>query len=447
MRAYLGIIAVFVFVHVPTWAQQKYSILQGTTSDTVTHFTVVAPDTDDLRFEVTSHLQRQPIFPSKVEPVHQPDSRWVVYRLKFENLDPKQRYVLRAVDEDSHVVDQRNFKTLVTQNSNGRIALVSCMLRQFHNPFMWSNLALPQNRPDLMLFLGDAVYLDRSRLLIPKLPKSTREVWQDFVLTRNRLGVYFWKDLVPIVSVWDDHDSGGDNVDAKNFPLMAKIREVYEIFFANEPIEGKIFAGPGMARRFDAFGKNFVMLDGRSYRELDSNSPLFGQEQEAWLTESIQPGANFILNGSQFFGGYLRKDSLEYNWPAHYRDFNQRLRAIGEAKNASFVFASGDIHFSQIQHIEKEVFGYPTVEITSSSAHSTIVPGYHRVLQWFRPNPRHTSGVSTHNVLLVDLDSSSRSFDFKVRSLTWRGKTAFAENLSVGGPCERFLLTQKVLAL
>ncbi len=444
MRASLGIIAILTFIHWPSWAQQKYSILQGTTSDSVTHFTVVAPNSDDLRFEVISHHQRLPIDPTKMERVQQPESPWVVYRLKFENLDPSQRYVLRTVNEDTHVVDQRNFKTFDTQKDEGRIALVSCMLRQFHNPFMWGNLALPKNRPDLMLFLGDAVYLDRSRLLFPKLPKSTREVWEDFVLNRNRLAVYFWKDLVPIVSVWDDHDSGGDNVDAKSYQMMAKIREIYQVFFANEPIEGKLRKGPGMAKQFEAFGKNFVMLDGRSYRELDPKSPLFGQEQETWLAESIQPGANFILNGSQFFGGYLRKDSLEHNWPAHYTDFNRRLRAIGEAKNASFVFASGDIHFSQIQHIEPEIFGYPSVEVTSSSAHSTIVPGYHRVLQWFRPNPRHSSGVSTHNVLLLELDSSVRSFDFKVRSLTWRGKIAFTENLSVAGPCEKFLITQKV---
>jgi alkaline phosphatase D len=443
MRAFFGIIAVLTFIHCPAGAQQKYSILQGTTSDTVTHFTVVAPSSDNLRFEVIGDTQRNLDSPMKSERVSHPNSPWVVYRLKFEGLNPNARYVLRTIDVDNHVVDQRNFKTLETRGAQGRIALVSCMLRQIHNPFLWKNLALPQNRPDLMMFLGDSVYLDRSRLLSTKLPKSSLEVWQSFVLSRNRLGVYFWRDLVPILSVWDDHDSGGDNVDPKSFPFMAQVRQVYETFFANEPIEGRINAGPGMAKQFEAFGKNFLMLDGRSFRGLDPESPMFGKEQESWLAERVQPGGNIILNGSQFFGKHLRKDSLEYNWPAYAPEFNHRLRAIGEAKDASFVFASGDIHFSQIQHLEPEILGYPTVEITSSSAHSMIFPGYHRALHWFRPNPRHSSGVSTHNVVLLEMNSSVQSLDFEVRSLTWRGKTAFAESVSVGGPCERLLNAAK----
>jgi hypothetical protein len=443
MRALLGIFALSIFLSAGASAQEKYSILQGSTSDSVTHFTIVAPAADQLKFEAISNNQRVPVFPSKMERVPHTDSDWVVYRLKFEGLRSTDRYVLRSLDQDNHVVDQRNFKTLVTKSGAGRIALVSCMLSQFHNPFMWNNLAKPNNRPDLMLFLGDAVYLDRDRLLIPKLPKSTLEVWNDFVRSRNKLNVYFWKDLVPVVSIWDDHDSGGDNIDAR-FPLMHNIRKVYDIFFANEAIPGTLELGPGLSKQFEAFGKNIIMLDGRSYRELDPESPLFGKEQEDWMIGKIKSGANLIISGSQFFGGSLKKDSLESNWPEHYKRFTERLRIEGERRNASYVFASGDIHFSEIQHIEEEIFGYPSVELTSSSAHSMIVPGYHRMLQLISRNPRQSSAVSTHNVLLMELDSAVHTFDFQVRALTWRGRMPFVEQISIGGPCEKVLLPKKV---
>lgn len=441
MRAFLGLLTVSCFVIWPAWAQENYSIMQGATSDTVTHFTIVAPANEELKFEAISKEGRQPIFPTRTERVVHPHSDWVVYRLKFEGLQASERYKLRTLQKDNQVVDQRNFKTLITQTGAGRIALVSCMLRQFHNPFMWNQLAKPENRPELMLFLGDAVYLDRSELLLAKLPKSTYEVWEDFVKSRNRLNVYYWKDLVPIVSIWDDHDSGGDNVTAK-FELMRNIRKVYDTFFANEEIPGALVHGPGLAKQFEAFGKNFIMLDGRSYRELDSESPLFGKAQEDWLIEKIQPGANLIISGSQFYGGTLNKDSLESNWPEDAKRFTERLKTEGEKRNASYVFVSGDIHFSQIQHLEPALYGYPTVELTSSSVHSMIIPGYHRLINLIKPNARMSSGVSTHNVLLMELDSAIHAFDFKVRALTWRGKMPFAEDISVGGPCEKALLTQ-----
>lgn len=442
MRYLLGMIAFSFFTSHSAQAQEKYSILQGSTSDSVTHFTVVAKAEESLRFEAIARGGREPVAPTHVERVTQAGSDWVVYRMRFENLNAQERYVLRTLNAENHVADQRNFKTLIMSTGRGRIALMSCMLRQFHNPFMWNQLEKPQNHPDLMLFLGDSVYLDRSRLLFKKLPKSLLEVWTDFVRSRNKLNVYFWRDLVPVVSIWDDHDSGGDNIDAR-FQLMAKIRSVYDTFFANEEIPGVLDHGPGLSKQFEAFGKNFVMLDGRSFRELDPESPLFGKTQEDWLMQKIRPGANLIISGTQFFDGAYQKDSLESNWPEYFKTFMARMRAHGDANNASYVFASGDIHYSQIQHIEPEILGYPSVELTSSSVHSMILPYYHHFSQLIHPVPRQSSAVSTHNVLLMELDSTVHSFDFQVRALTWRGKMPFAEQISVGGPCEKSLNTEK----
>jgi len=442
MRALFVFIAISCFLQSPAFAQTKYSILQGSTSETVTHFNVVAPASEPLRFEVISNNESQPRSTAKIERVTHPGSEWVVYRMRFEGLKHGDRYILRTLDSSNRVTDQRGFKTLRTHSGAGRIALVSCMMRQLHNPFMWNALAKPENRPDLLLLLGDAVYLDRSRLFFKKLPENSLEVWEDFVKSRNRLNLYYWQNLVPILSVWDDHDSGGDNVSAKSYQMMNQVRVVYDTFFANEEIEGTLKRGPGLAKQFEAFGKNFVILDGRSFRELDDENPLFGQEQEDWLVENIRPGGNLIASGTQFYGGSLRKDSLEFHWPEAAVRFTKRLRTEGERLNASFVFASGDVHFSEVQKLEPELFGYETLEITSSSAHSFAFPGHYL----FKPeNPRRVVATGTHNVVLMEMDSSVLALDFKVRALSWRGKTLFSENVSVGGPCEQWLASRKVL--
>ncbi len=434
-----GLFALLCIFNGEAWAQTNYSILQGATSDTVTHFTIVAKKSETLRFEIVDLLHAQIFDPVKTEKVEHFNSDWVVHRLRVEGLSPQTPYQLRTLNLAGQVVDQRSFKTIDLNAPVGRVALVSCMLRQFHNPFLWNNLGSFENRPDVILILGDSVYLDRSALLTAKRPKNLDEVWEDFVKSRNKLNLYYWQNLVPVISIWDDHDSGGNGVDAK-FLLMAQIRSIYDNFFANEEIPGFLTKGPGVSKQFELFGKNFVMMDGRSFRDLDPMHPLFGREQEDWMFKHVKPGANILLNGIQFFGKSLKKDSFEYNWPVQMEVFFQRLRNEGTKRRASFVFGSGDIHFSEVQSIESEVMGYQTAEITSSSAHSLTFPGFH----FFRPsNPRREAVTSTHNVVLMDFDRRIHGFNFEVRSLGWRGQTPFKNYIYVGGPCEEWLTPER----
>lgn len=393
----------------------------------------MAPRFEHLNFEVTSPFRS--ISPTQEQRIQQSGSDWVVYRMRFEGLNPTETYLLNIREDRSHdIQDQRQFTTISTKSS-GRVALLSCMLRQFHNPFMWNSLSKPENRPDLMLFIGDSVYLDRSRLLFKKNPTSALQVWEDFVRARNKLNVYFWSRLVPIVSVWDDHDAGGDNVDAWSFPFMDQIRGIYETFFANEEIEGLLSKGPALSKRLQIFGQNLIILDGRSFRNMEDAYPLFGKNQERWLFKNIRPGGNLLISGSQFYGGYLKKDSMEFNWPDYAKDFTNRLKEFGALHGSSFAFASGDIHFSQIQHLEADILGYPSVEITSSSVHSMTLPGWHYLYPF---NPRESAATSTHNVILLDFNS--QDLKFHVRSVSWRNGTPFEEDIEVKAPCERLLL-------
>lgn len=424
MQQLLAILIVFSCAAFADDVAPNYSILQGSTSASVTHFTVTAKRGENLVFEARDgDIVHEP---QSVEIKGFEGSDWVVYRLKFENLTLGSNYRLK-IFKDGELKDERGFKMLDPLMKEGKIATTSCMLRQFHNPFLWNQLAKPENKPDLLLILGDVVYLDRASLFTKQNPKTELEVWDSFAKSRNELNLYRWKDLVPTLSIWDDHDSGGDNVDSK-FELMTKIRPIYETYMANDEIKGFIDHGPGLAKKFQLFGKNFIMLDGRSYRGADPLSPLFGTVQELWMLESIQPGANFLLNGIQFWGGYLAKDSMEYNWPEYAVEFGKMLSYAGEKSNAQFAFVSGDIHFSQVQLIEPTILGYETVEITSSSAHSMTFPGRHI----FHPhNPREEAVTSTHNAVLMEFPQSDLPFQFNVKSIGWRGNTLFNKAINI----------------
>lgn len=409
----------------PAWA--KLSILQGSTSESITHFTVVVPVDRDYHYVAVDPADGREVAPLLTEKNSMAGSDWAVQRLRFEGLRAGVTFLLRALDPAGAVIDERRFRMLDPQAHEGRIGLVSCMLTQLHNPGLWSSLALPANRPDLLLILGDAVYLDRASLAIKKFPTTELEVWKGFATSRNTLGLYFWDDLVSVLSVWDDHDSAGDGADG-NSRILPTVRSVYDLFFANEEIAGSLTRGPGLAKQFRIFGKNVIMLDGRSYRSLDANSPMLGQEQEDWMIAQVQPGPNFIMNGIQFYGGFIKKDSLEYNWPNYEPVFSDRIRQVSVLKNAQIAFASGDVHFSEIQAIEPSKIGYPTFEITSSSAHSFAAPGH----QLLKPNnPRRLEVTGSHNAVLLELNDWKPGFNMGVRSLGWRGDTLFEQLLEI----------------
>ena len=159
------------------------------------------------------------------------------------------------------------------------------------------------------------------------------------------------------------------------------------------------------------------------------------------MSERLESGGNMLLSGSQFFGRYIAKDSFDHNWPEEAAQFYQRLKASGAEAGATLLFGSGDIHFSELQRIAAEKFGYATYEITSSSAHSSAFPG-HYLLKGH--NPQRFQVTGTHNVILLEMTppigpavADTAAWRLHVRALGWRGGDLFSSDLRV---CERSLL-------
>lgn len=405
--------------------QPRYSILQGATSQSVATFNVMARLGDALAFDVSGTA------PAAVATHFLPGSPFVTFKLRFEGLGGTKRHLLR-VWAGGRVVDERVFRMLPRNSGARTLAFGSCMVRQLHNPFMWDTLE--REKPDVILLIGDAVYLDRENPLFPSAPENPLAAWTAFARSRETLNLYFWKELRPVLTVWDDHDSGFDNDDA-GYAAMPEMRRIYESFFANEEIPGTIRLGPGLAKAFEFAGRGVIMLDGRSYRNLDPRAPLFGREQEEWLFQRLRPGVNFVFNGSQFFGRFIAKDSFELNWPEAFVGFMARLRERADARGATIVFGSGDIHFSEVQRIEPDYLGYETLEITSSSLHSFAFPGHY----FFKPsNPRRLRVTGTHNAVLLRMDEQD-PYAFKIRSVGWRGNDLFNFDAQIGHPCRAML--------
>lgn len=418
-----------------------FGIAQGPTSDTHTQFAVLAPIAEQVQPAVfDSEGRPQTIL--RLTRARRAFSEWEVLQFEVEGLDPAKFYDLKIFDRQNDLRDLRHFRTLPIHARQARIATLSCMADAFLNASSWNRLE--ERSPDVILMLGDQVYLDRPNMLFQTKPKTEEDIWNRHVSARNKLTIFSWKFLHPIVTVWDDHDFGYDNL-RPPWVLQEASFKAYNDFFPRRPIPGVYENGPGMSSNYRLFHQNIVILDGRSFQSRDVNGTMFGHEQEKWLIERANTPVTWFANGSQMWGGYLEKDSFEFNHPDEFKEFARRLAQLP----TRFLFFDGDVHFSEVMKLETELLGYETREFTSSSMHSSSYPGRHIVNDLLgRKNPRRLGATSTHNFMVHDVKTEeSGAVRLDTRIVTWRGEEPYhdefrLEPFGTPSPCEKILVSR-----
>jgi hypothetical protein len=163
-------------------------------------------------------------------------------------------------------------------------------------------------------------------------------------------------------------------------------------------------------------------MDDRSFRDPQTEKASYwGNRQKEWLLaklgESKTPA--WIVNGNQFFGGYLKKESFEHNYRADFRHFVDSLKNT----EAPVAFASGDVHFSEVMKLEKALLGYSTYEFTSSSMHSYSHNGQ-------RKNPRRLFFEESDNFVVFDIDAD-RKWAIQARCVKTTGEASFSTKVEI----------------
>lgn len=385
------------------------AILQGLTDDTTTQLAVVVPVDELFHYELSA--AGQPKVTIGFERRLRADSNFAVDQVKVSGLVPGVWYDLRVLDDRNNLRDRRQLRSLELSRPRVKFAFASCVNDNFEATETWVQLS--KDRPEFLLMVGDNVYADHLGILTRR-NADPAQLWQRYAETWNNVALFKLKKLIPTLATWDDHDYGVNNGD-RTYAFREESMDIMMTFFAQDSRGSKVLTpGPGVATLFQAFGQNFFLLDDRSFRtEMGSTeSTHWGRDQENWIAEQAQrhPQPTWIFNGSQFFGAYTGKESVE----GEHFDSLERLRRNLKKLPQVFVFGSGDVHFSEVMEIEDSFLGYPTLELTSSSINGWYIRWMDRALS----NPRRLQSVATHNYILVEsvvtatglkIDAASRS--------------------------------------
>src|SRR5690554_5094313 len=124
----IAFLLVLMCTSAAAYAGERLSVLQGATSASESHFTVLANRNQEVQFRARPSGQPGLLVPIQVTTMPYPGSEWVVHRLHATGLIPNVPYILEILDGKGRLLDQRKFQSLDTNKPNGRIAVGSCMI-------------------------------------------------------------------------------------------------------------------------------------------------------------------------------------------------------------------------------------------------------------------------------------------------------------------------------
>jgi alkaline phosphatase D len=220
--------------------------------------------------------------------------------------------------------------------------------------------AIADQKPDVMLWLGDNVYLR---------PEDYRGAAAMARRYRDQRGAAPLQRLLTATShlaIWDDHDFGPNDADA-SYARKEETLRLFRLYWAN-PSFGLPDA-PGTFGVATAGDVDLVLLDDRYHRSSPRqpdgpDKSMWGAAQFAWLKAALldlRGNVALVANGSQLWNAASRHEGL-HQYPT---ERNALAEFLLRERIPGLVFLSGDRHFGELLRVERPG-AYPLHEFTSS---------------------------------------------------------------------------------
>jgi alkaline phosphatase D len=276
-----------------------------------------------------------------------------------------------------------------------KIAFGSCAM-QFKPQPIWDSIA--NQSPDLFLFLGDNIYgdYDGKKAFTPTAETLSRD-WQ---MLADEPHFKKFRQQVPIMATWDNHDYGKHNGGAE-FELKQVSQQIFLDFF-DEPVDSARRLSPGIydAKVIGPVGKRVqvILLDTRYFKgpfikdsrtkaekavagiagsmanyipNTDPEVTLLGETQWDWLEQQLKQPAEIrlVVSSTQVVADQKAMDE----WGNYPLERKRLLDLLGQSTTGNTIILSGNVHFTEISKIR--IGDGKLIDFTSSGlTHSN--PGY-----------------------------------------------------------------------
>ncbi|MEM1067456.1 MAG: alkaline phosphatase D family protein [Planctomycetota bacterium] len=279
--------------------------------------------------------------------------------LTVDGLEPDRSYKY-SVEVDGETSATGSFRTFPNKGDGGKFSVGfgggAGYVPEWES--MWDNILSFQ--PHAFLMLGDNVYIDKPKDVTTQhycyYRRQSRPEWKRF--TSN----------TAIFSIWDDHDFGtNDCVPGPEIDEPGWKQDVWKVFRQNwaNPGYGMGSEQPGCWYDFSIGDVQFIMLDGRYYRDLRGGSML-GPVQKKWLLETLNDStATFkVITSPVPFTAGIKKGSRD-PWDGFPEEREEIFQHIERNKIEGVFLVAADRHRTDLR-VTKRPGAYDLYEFESS---------------------------------------------------------------------------------
>jgi hypothetical protein len=265
-------------------------------------------------------------------------------------------------------------------------------------------LAANEPAPELLLLLGDSVYVDAEAGLVDvrKFDDRLRHAWSLF---RGSLGAKSALSVLPLEALPDDHeiDDNWENLPGSSTTDRAienrRLRDDGMKMFRKQLLTETRRNAQPLTRWFTHHGFDFFLLDTRSQRSARSAAPRNGAESDPqcwricpdadmqhlgrWITQAVNRSRPAFLCTPSMVLPRRRRTSLgaplaaihSDGWCGYTASLHRLLAMIEEAEARNIVLLSGDEHLSSMTSIEICKMSDPERMTRVHSIHSSPLYG------------------------------------------------------------------------
>jgi len=238
--------------------------------------------------------------------------------------------------------------------------------------------SMANQKPDLMLWLGDNIYLRSPDF------GSPQSIYRRYSHMRRVPEIKEFLSVCPHYAIWDDHDFGPNDAN-RSFIHKDWTLEAFKLFWAN-PSFGLPDVDGGITTQFQYNDIDFFLLDNRYFRTdhtvKQKDQSIWGEKQVNWLIEALKFSAapfKIVATGGQFLSNY----AMYENHALYDQERRYLLKRLKEEDIRGVIFLSGDRHHTELSMMElgkdNLIYDLTASPLTSTAYDHTLEPNKYRV--------------------------------------------------------------------